>query len=103
MKTTLFAAALAASSMLAHAESVRVRIPAGYTANGVALPAGEYTVTPLKGNPSVLLLDDGKRRLLSFGRVSQTAPEGKITVDLPKSAPPSPSALAALKVTSAAR
>jgi hypothetical protein len=78
-------------------------IPAGYAANGVALPAGEYTVTPLKGNPAVLLLDNGALRALAFGRVRQSVPEGKTIVELPKSSPASAPAMAALKVMSAAR
>lgn len=101
MKKTLFVATLLASALVAHAESLRVMIPAGYTANGVALPAGEYVVKPMKGSPAVLLLDNGTLKAFAFGRVMESSMGKKLTVELPKSSSGSAPSMAALKVMSA--
>ena len=57
--TLLAAAAVTAVSSTAagaHAESLHVRIPFAFTASGNKLPAGDYTISEMTGNPAVLLI-----------------------------------------------
>ncbi len=52
------AAVLALSTVGLHAEGValRVTIPFAFTVSGTAMPAGEYTIRPLTGYPTVVSL-----------------------------------------------
>ena len=50
------AAVLALSTVALHAEGIalRVTIPFAFTVSGTAMPAGDYTIRPLSGYPTVV-------------------------------------------------
>ncbi len=79
MTKNLLNLTLLASGLLtaagAHAESLRVRIPFAFTASGTKLPAGEYSIREMSGNPTVLLIAGSGpgARAMVFARVTGRA------------------------------
>jgi len=58
-----------AASVGAHAESLRIRVPFAFTASGAKLPAGEYSITEMAGNSTVLLINGSGARAMVFARM----------------------------------
>jgi hypothetical protein len=63
MKTYLLKSAVLAASLLgalssASAETLHARIPFGFSAGGLAMPAGAYSICTIPGAPSVLLFEN---------------------------------------------
>jgi hypothetical protein len=69
LNLTALASGLLASSLGAHAESLRVRVPFAFTASGTKLPAGEYSIREVAGNPTILLIQGSNARAMVFARV----------------------------------
>ena len=63
MKTYLLKSALLMTSLLgtlssASAETLHARIPFGFSAGGMAMPAGAYSISTIAGAPHVLLFEN---------------------------------------------
>ena len=58
LKSTILAASLLGALSTASAETLRVRIPFGFSADGSTMPAGSYAIYPLPNAPSVLLFEN---------------------------------------------
>jgi hypothetical protein len=63
MKTSLLKSAVLVASLLgalgsASAETLHARIPFGFSAGGMAMPAGAYSIRPIPNAPSVLLFEN---------------------------------------------
>ncbi len=82
MKKTLVFAALMASSVIAHAESLHIRLYKDFATTGVVLPAGEYTVTPAIGSTGVVLMKSSTMTAFVFARIYTPAPPAKQTISL---------------------
>jgi hypothetical protein len=81
MKTNLLKSAVLVASLLgalgqASAESLHARIPFGFSAAGVAMPAGAYTIRTMPNTPLVLLFENEATRTqaMVFVRSAAAAP-----------------------------
>jgi hypothetical protein len=90
MKKTMIFAALTVFGMMAHAESVKVKV----TGSTSPLPAGEYTVSTVPGSTAVLLVESAGKKMFAFGRLVRGV-DGKTTVEL-SGLKPKPTLLAGL-------
>lgn len=69
MKKSLILAALLASGLMAHAETLRVRVPVAHSTTGTMLPAGEYTATRVNGSSSIFLFEGNGVKSFVYGHV----------------------------------
>ena len=69
MKKTLVFAAFLTASLMAHAESMTMHLSSDLATTGMMLPAGDYTISPVSGNSSVLLVKGSGLHAFVFGRV----------------------------------
>ena len=86
MKTTLLKSALLVASLMgalssASAETLHVNIPFGFTAGGIVMPPGSYSIRPLPSAPTVLLFENEttKMQAIVFARASTDAPSRPVT------------------------
>jgi len=93
MKKTLVFAAFLTASLLAHAESMTMHLSADLATTGTMLPAGDYTISPVSGNSSVLLVKGSGLHAFVFGRVIASSllnPKPSVEFSKDKSFAPSP-------------
>ncbi|MEO5926605.1 MAG: hypothetical protein ABIR70_22505 [Bryobacteraceae bacterium] len=78
LKTLVLAATMIGAASIASAETVHATIPFEFMANGVAMPAGAYSVSTVSGSSTVLLFENEatKAKALAFARTI-SSPAGK--------------------------
>jgi hypothetical protein len=76
LKTAVLMASLAAALSPASAETLHARIPFGFSAGGIAMPAGDYSICTMPGAPAVLLFENEttKMRAIVFVRPGDNTP-----------------------------
>lgn len=81
MKTYLLKTAVVAASLLgalssASAETLHARIPFGFSAGGMAMPAGAYSISTVPGAPDILLFENEttKMQAMVFVRTGTHTP-----------------------------
>ena len=82
MKTKLFRSTVLVASLLsvlgsASAETLRARIPFGFSADGTTMPPGAYTIRTMSGTPTVLLFEneESKVQTIVFARFASLPAE----------------------------
>src|SRR5712692_7411390 len=72
LNLTLLVAGVLASAAGVRAETLRIRVPFAFSAGGKKLPAGEYSVSEMAGNPAVLLISGSSpgSRTMVFARMA---------------------------------
>lgn len=70
------------TTLMAHAESLPIRINAPLATSKMTIPAGNYTLSLSKSNPAVMLLEGKGVRTFVFGRVVYSTPYAKPIVEL---------------------
>ena len=70
LKSAFVAAALLSALGSASAETLRARIPFGFSVDGAAMPAGSYVIRPMANAPSILLFENEETKVqtLVFAR-----------------------------------
>ena len=76
LKLTVLAVSLMGALTSASAETLHARIPFGFSAGGVAMPAGAYRIRPLPYAPSVLVFENEatKSQTIVFVRLAVSKP-----------------------------
>lgn len=73
MKKTFVLAAMLATALVAHAETLKVKIPFAFSATGTAFPAGEYSIATVPNATQVLFIKStvqgSDAQAFVFGRV----------------------------------
>ena len=81
LKSVVLAASLLGALSSASAETLHARIPFGFSAGGLAMPAGAYSIRTIPGAPNVLLFENEttKMQAMVFVRIdaSGTAKSAK--------------------------
>ncbi len=90
MNKWIIGGTLVATSLMAHAETFSVRFATPMTAGKKNVPAGDYTLATLKGNPGILLLESKTLRMFVFGRMVEATPYEKPIVELDNVKPATP-------------
>lgn len=76
LKSAVLMAFLVAAVSTTSAETLHARIPFGFSAGGVAMPAGAYSISTISGAPAVLLFENEttKMQAIVFVRTGSSAP-----------------------------
>jgi hypothetical protein len=84
MKKALMCTTLLASAFAARAEGLHVHLSVGFPATGTYLPAGDYSISPVIGSSSTLLIEGNGLHVFVSGRIVRTSSFEKTTVELEK-------------------
>ena len=76
VKSAVLMASFSATLIPASAETLRATIPFGFSAGGIAMPGGAYSISTMPGAPSVLLFENEttKTQAIVFVRPGNTTP-----------------------------
>ena len=72
LNLTLLVGGLLGSAVGIHAETLRIVVPFAFIASGTKLPAGEYSISEMPGNPTVLFIAGStpRARAMVFARMT---------------------------------